>query len=174
MSKLLFDVPKGEEMNLIDGQVLKNLHDLVYSLEQVDDFVLEHHVNENRNDFHDWVKDVHQDDKLANELLSVASKQEISKVVVKRIKQEQKAIKKRKLDIPKPPQSLANHLKLQIIAGCLGLSLVIFVIGLTSHASITGAVIGVGEEVGTLGFVVTLGIIIVSLISLIVIRRHYE
>lgn len=53
---------------IADGGTIRNLNELSKSLENIDDTVFMHHVNGERNDFSNWIKDVLKDEKLAADL----------------------------------------------------------------------------------------------------------
>ncbi len=97
----------------LKGEKIKNLVDLYNSVKTMDDITFNHHVNDFKNDFHNWVRDIHQDNELANALLASKNKKEMAEVLQKRvvelgnIKKEVKAIeeanagKKEKPEAPK-------------------------------------------------------------------------
>ncbi|MEA2097790.1 MAG: DUF5752 family protein [Patescibacteria group bacterium] len=51
-----------------NGPVLKNLKDLKESLLVMSKETFSHHVNKEKNDFADWIKEVLEDNTLANKL----------------------------------------------------------------------------------------------------------
>lgn len=72
---------------LADGKTLKNLHDLHNAFQTMDEDTFQHHVNEQKNDFHHWVKDSHNDKKLADDLLTIVGKDNATLIVRQRIKE---------------------------------------------------------------------------------------
>jgi len=66
-----------------NGTVLKNVLDLSKQLDNMADGVFEHHVNEMRNDFSNWIKDVFKEDKLAKELLKTTDKDKTQIILLK-------------------------------------------------------------------------------------------
>jgi hypothetical protein len=101
------EVTPDQYFFLRNGQPIKSLSELADALEFIDDITFEHHVNEYRNDFANWIRDVIKDEKLAariqatdnraamlRELLSV--KEEKVKDSVKEQRELQKTITKRK------------------------------------------------------------------------------
>ena len=70
------NVPEEYHFVLSNGEKLKDLRDLVNTLEKMPEDVFRHHVNEMRNDFSNWVKDVFKDSSLAEELKRMHSKME--------------------------------------------------------------------------------------------------
>lgn len=53
---------------LVTGVPLKNIKELALALQTMDEWVFNHHVNEHRNDFSNWIKDIFNEDALAEEL----------------------------------------------------------------------------------------------------------
>jgi hypothetical protein len=53
---------------LVTGVPLKNLKELANSLENMNDWVFNHHVNDARNDFSNWIKDILGEHELAEEI----------------------------------------------------------------------------------------------------------
>lgn len=60
--------PEQFHFVLANGQKLKDLKELTEALEKIPDEVFRHHVNETKNDFSIWVKDILKEDFLADEL----------------------------------------------------------------------------------------------------------
>jgi hypothetical protein len=56
---------------LVTGVPLKNLRELASSLENMNDWVFNHHVSDSRNDFSNWVKDVLEEHELSEEIKSI-------------------------------------------------------------------------------------------------------
>ena len=50
----------GEEFyfKLVDGKMLKSVPELLEALKNMDDWVYQHHVNQERNDFVNWLRDI--------------------------------------------------------------------------------------------------------------------
>jgi len=57
-SKLLRDAKEEFYFRLIDGSEIKSLRDLADSLANMSDDAFYYHVDENKNDFGNWVRDV--------------------------------------------------------------------------------------------------------------------
>jgi len=60
---------------LSNGTALKNIDELLDALRAMDDDTFSSHVNEHKNDFANWVRDVFKNDKLANRILSMSSRE---------------------------------------------------------------------------------------------------
>ncbi|MEM3374755.1 MAG: DUF5752 family protein [Candidatus Woesearchaeota archaeon] len=56
---------------LATGVPLKNIKELALALQTMDEWVFNHHVNEHRNDFSNWIKDIFNEDALAEELKEI-------------------------------------------------------------------------------------------------------
>ncbi len=76
-----------------NGVVIKDLDDLLNTLNSIDDKTFNHHVNDEKNDFFCWVRDVVQDKILAKKLESTKDRNKMIKNVDKRVNTE---IRKRK------------------------------------------------------------------------------
>ena len=81
----LADVPQELVFWCNDGQILKNLKELRDALAIMNDYTFTYHVNEAKNDFHNWVKDIVRDDTLATQLLRAGSPLVAVRVVTDRI-----------------------------------------------------------------------------------------
>ncbi|MBD3354834.1 hypothetical protein GF361_02525 [Candidatus Woesearchaeota archaeon] len=73
---------------LKDGTVIKNLFELSKQLDKMPEEVFSHHVNENRNDFYNWVKDVVKDKSLARKISSVKDKSKMKKYIGAKIQKD--------------------------------------------------------------------------------------
>ena len=71
-----------------DGKVITDLEELGHALDEIADSVFEHHVNDSKNDFANWIEGVFKEKELAKVLRSTTSKDrnviEVLKVVVKK------------------------------------------------------------------------------------------
>ena len=84
MKNLVLDCDESS-FRLADGRTIKNLAELNESLENMNDDVFNHHVNNERNDFSNWVKEVINDEELATRLLAARDKNTAQIIVLKRI-----------------------------------------------------------------------------------------
>ncbi len=64
-----------------DGSVYSTLAQLAKGLRKMHPDTYEYHANEQKNDFHNWVKDVFGEQKLAQKLLAAKDKLQSAKVV---------------------------------------------------------------------------------------------
>ncbi|MBS3113916.1 hypothetical protein J4448_02345 [Candidatus Woesearchaeota archaeon] len=74
-----------------NGPILKNLEELADALPDMNDETFNHHVNSEKNDFSNWVKDIIGDNKLANDLLSSRGRDS----AVKKIRSRLNSLKKK-------------------------------------------------------------------------------
>lgn len=81
----LADVPQEFAFWVCDGQILKNLRELRDAFAVMNDHTFTYHVNDAKNDFHNWVKDIVRDDALAHQLLKAGSPLAAVRVVTDRI-----------------------------------------------------------------------------------------
>lgn len=83
------DVKQEFYFNLADGRQLKNLIELSAVLEDIDENTFRHHVNEEKNDFANWIRDVINENMLAESLSAKNSKTEhqieVLKFIVKKL-----------------------------------------------------------------------------------------
>lgn len=68
-----------------DGQALYNLADLAKALKGMNENTFKYHVNKEKNDFCNWIRDVIKDDKLAKDLTKTRSKASAYKKVQARL-----------------------------------------------------------------------------------------
>ena len=74
-----------------NGPILKSLDELVIALPGLSSETFAYHVNNDKNDFSNWIRDTIGDQKLANEILSSKNKESI----VKKIRTRLVALKKK-------------------------------------------------------------------------------
>jgi hypothetical protein len=79
------EVPKDKYFILANGRPVKNVAELAAILDQLEDYVFNHHVQPNRNDFHNWVKDVFEDLELARKIIGVDDKKRLQLVIYRHI-----------------------------------------------------------------------------------------
>ena len=77
------EVPGEKYFILANGQPVKNVAELASLLDQLEDRVFHHHVTPDRNDFHNWVKDVFEDVELARKMLNISDKKHLQLVIYK-------------------------------------------------------------------------------------------
>jgi len=83
--KFLAKVPEEHVFWCCSGNVFRNMEELADGLAAMSDDVFAHHVNSEKNDFCNWVRDVIEDEKLSNDLARATSRLQASEYVVARI-----------------------------------------------------------------------------------------
>ena len=64
----LIDSPEDKRFWVCNGETIKNLRELVVSLEKMQESIFQHHVSKEKNDFTNWLNDVFGEKKLAGQL----------------------------------------------------------------------------------------------------------
>ena len=105
--RLFLDVNPSKQFWLHNGVAVKNLSELIAVLRDLSDDIFIFHVNEQKNDFAAWVRDV-IDEELGQELLKLRDKQDIIHAIEKRMipsepKPQIKFPKLKKLEIKEKP-----------------------------------------------------------------------
>ena len=72
--KILAKVPEEYIFLCSDGNTFRDIKELADSLMVMSDDVFARHVNSEKNDFYNWVRDVIRDEELAQELLIAATR----------------------------------------------------------------------------------------------------
>jgi HD superfamily phosphohydrolase len=114
IQKIFSDVPSEHKFWLVSGGELKNLEELSMALEQMPDDVFLHHVNESKNDFGEWVKNVIKDEELSDTMFKIKTKESTLKAVklrinsLKNLQQIHEAIDKMKNDIQEKNQEFVT------------------------------------------------------------------
>lgn len=70
---------------LITGIPLKNLKELALSFETMNDWVFNHHVNDSRNDFSNWIKDIIGEEELAEEIRNIKDMRSMEIVILRHL-----------------------------------------------------------------------------------------
>lgn len=64
-----------------DGSVLKNMEEMFRAIELMDEETFRHHVSEERNDFSNWLRDIHREEELAERLQRTLDRGEFLQVI---------------------------------------------------------------------------------------------
>lgn len=83
--KVLGEAPPEFEFYLQDGKKLRSVYELVDALEHMSDDIFKQHVNDAKNDFSSWIKDVFEEPNVAKEIKRVQDKVEMQKVLMKKL-----------------------------------------------------------------------------------------
>ena len=86
--KVLGEAPHEHHFVVADGKKLKNILELADALETMSEDVFAHHVNEARNDFSSWVRDVFYDHSLAEDISRAKNKVETQVTILRRLVKE--------------------------------------------------------------------------------------
>ena len=73
------------------GKKLKDIEDLVNALHNMSDDVFKHHVNQYKNDFSTWLKDIFDEHQLSEEIRHIRNKTEMENKILRRLIEELKA-----------------------------------------------------------------------------------
>jgi hypothetical protein len=87
-SKATGEAPEKYHFVLHDGRHLRSLYELVDELETMTEDTFKHHVNDMRNDFSTWVKDVFTEEHLANEISRIQDRISMQRAVLKHLVRE--------------------------------------------------------------------------------------
>jgi hypothetical protein len=91
-SRILADVRAEQSFWVNDGPIIRNIHEMVGVLANLNEGTFRHHVNQDKNDIANWVRDVLGDEMLANSLIKIKSKEKILKAMRERVKYLEKSI----------------------------------------------------------------------------------
>lgn len=83
--KILSDVRPEQCFWIHNGPIVRNLHELEKGIEHMDNETFIYHVNNGRNDFANWVRDILKDNELADDMQKSMSKSKLSKKMRNRI-----------------------------------------------------------------------------------------
>lgn len=72
--KVMGEAPVEKHFIVADGNRIKSILELARALETMSEEVFRHHVNDARNDFSNWVRDVFNDNAVADELAKAKDK----------------------------------------------------------------------------------------------------
>ena len=85
LKDIILDCGEEHSFKLADGRAIRSLSQFNEALSDMDENVFRHHVNNEKNDFSAWIKEVINDEKLADSLLKTKDKNETHILVLKRI-----------------------------------------------------------------------------------------
>ena len=83
--RYLCDVAPEQCFWVNNGPILRNVEELANALPEMSDETFHYHVNNEKNDFSNWVRDIIGDQSLANDLLVSRNKQSALKKVKNRL-----------------------------------------------------------------------------------------
>jgi hypothetical protein len=85
---MIIDVPQEQEFVFHDGRRAKNIMELKQIIEDMPEAEFRNFVNENKNDFANWVKYAVKDEPLAKKILSTKSKEIILMKLKERVNEK--------------------------------------------------------------------------------------
>lgn len=77
------EVPEYHYFVLANGQPVKHVAELASILDQLEDHVFQHHVTAEKNDFHNWIRDVFEDVELAKKVSGATDKRRLQLIIYK-------------------------------------------------------------------------------------------
>lgn len=81
----------------LEGKVVKNLHELANSLEKMPKKVFDNHVNTEKNDFENWIREVVQDKELAEKITAVKTPKTMAKYIKDKLQKSQTVDKQKQI-----------------------------------------------------------------------------
>jgi hypothetical protein len=69
-----------------DGSVYASLAELAKGLRKMNPDTYKYHANQEKNDFHNWIKDVFGNAKLAKQALTARDQKQLAKIVAAKLK----------------------------------------------------------------------------------------
>lgn len=79
--KLIQEVPPEHVFWVRDGSVLRNIEEMLYAIERMDDETFRHHVSLERNDFSNWLRDIHMEIELADRLQQILDRENLLEII---------------------------------------------------------------------------------------------
>lgn len=79
-------IPAEKRFYASDGSVYASLRDLAKGLRAMHPGTYSYHANGQRNDFHNWIRDVFGDKKLAQDVLAARNQHHMARLVEARLK----------------------------------------------------------------------------------------
>lgn len=85
---LLTEPALHNQFFVADGSVIKNVAELVWALDKMHEDTYKFHANNEKNDFSNWVRDIFNEQELAEDLKTSTSRLEAQLAVAKRLLKE--------------------------------------------------------------------------------------
>lgn len=87
--KSLQDCSPKEAFWSTKSQIIRNIYELIDIIDHMDDWAFRYHVNldNNKNDFADWIRDVFGDEKLSMNLEGIMDRKKYVRILNKRVKE---------------------------------------------------------------------------------------
>jgi len=94
--RALSRVPESVSFWLCTNKKLFSLKELAVALKDINDDVFRYHVNRDKNDFENWIRDIIQDKELAREISRIKTKETLNRKILERVEMLSKILKKGK------------------------------------------------------------------------------
>jgi hypothetical protein len=78
-------IPNEQKFILADGKIISSLKELAIEMENINEETFYHHVNNNKNDFAFWIRDVIKEIELAEKLMDSKEKYDFEMKLLKHI-----------------------------------------------------------------------------------------
>lgn len=98
-----------------DGQVFETIGELYHGLNEMNEESFNHHVNEEKNDFSNWIKFVHADEELAENVSKTQNKEELKEQIGKKILPEKSSRVKKEIIEEDSDEAIEEESKVEII-----------------------------------------------------------
>jgi len=81
--QIIKNAKNSEYFFVKDGKAIKNVIELSNELDKMTDDIFMYHVNDIKNDFANWIKDIFKEEKLAKELFKTTNKDKTQIIILK-------------------------------------------------------------------------------------------
>ena len=78
-------VDSGKEFQLKNGKKIFSIAELISELKSAENTIMTQHINETANDFHQWIKDITSNNKLASKIMSAKNPESLLSVLEEEI-----------------------------------------------------------------------------------------
>ncbi|MBD3209547.1 hypothetical protein GF367_03970 [Candidatus Woesearchaeota archaeon] len=83
--KIKKNAPKDQVFVMVNGHRLKNVKELADAMEKIEDYVFNHHVTQDKNDFANWLHHVFAEIDLAKHVAGAKDKKHVQLVLYRHI-----------------------------------------------------------------------------------------
>lgn len=83
--KFCENVSEDKKFLVANGEILSNLFDLIHLLDNIDDYTFYHHVNDEKNDFYNWIKEMYGDGEFEKIILPIRNPEKLEIALLKYI-----------------------------------------------------------------------------------------
>ncbi|MEK6967498.1 MAG: DUF5752 family protein [Nanoarchaeota archaeon] len=95
-NRILARTPEQVSFWLCTNKKLYSLRELSATLSAISDEVFRYHVNRDKNDFENWIRDIIQDRELAREISRIKTKETLNRKITDRVEQLTRILKSAK------------------------------------------------------------------------------